>query len=77
MSHMFFEPSTRTQCSFAAAMLRLGGTVLPFESQASSIKKGESLEGKNFISLMDLLFANCRFCSNVDELCQCACYSSS
>lgn len=42
---MFFEPSTRTQCSFAAAMLRLGGTVLPFESQLSSIKKGESLEG--------------------------------
>ncbi|CAF0784945.1 unnamed protein product [Rotaria sordida] len=44
LSHMFFEPSTRTQCSFAAAMLRLGGTVLPFDSQLSSIKKGESLE---------------------------------
>lgn len=44
---MFFEPSTRTQCSFAAAMLRLGGTVLPFDSQLSSIRKGESLEGKS------------------------------
>lgn len=41
---MFFEPSTRTQCSFTAAMLRLGGSVVPFESQLSSIKKGESLE---------------------------------
>ena len=45
LSHMFFEPSTRTQCSFTAAMLRLGGSVVPFESQSSSIKKGESLEG--------------------------------
>ncbi|CAF5084005.1 unnamed protein product, partial [Rotaria magnacalcarata] len=44
LSHMFFEPSTRTQCSFTAAMLRLGGSVIPFDSQLSSIKKGESLE---------------------------------
>ena len=43
---MFFEPSTRTQCSFTGAMLRLGGTVLPFDSELSSIKKGESLEGE-------------------------------
>lgn len=43
---MFFEPSTRTQCSFVGAMLRLGGTVLPFDIGSSSIKKGESLEGK-------------------------------
>jgi aspartate carbamoyltransferase catalytic subunit len=47
---MFFEPSTRTQCSFTGAMLRLGGSVLPFDSQSSSIQKGESLEGiYNFI----------------------------
>jgi aspartate carbamoyltransferase catalytic subunit len=42
---MFFEASTRTQCSFTAAMLRLGGTVVPFDSHVSSITKGESLEG--------------------------------
>ncbi|CAF1613925.1 unnamed protein product, partial [Didymodactylos carnosus] len=41
---MFFEPSTRTQCSFAAAMQRLGGTVINFDSQTSSIQKGESIE---------------------------------
>lgn len=46
---MFFEPSTRTQCSFTAAMLRLGGTVLPFDSQLSSVKKGESLEGYSIL----------------------------
>jgi len=44
LSHMFFESSTRTQCSFTGAMLRLGGSVIPFDSQLSSIKKGESLE---------------------------------
>jgi aspartate carbamoyltransferase catalytic subunit len=43
---MFFEPSTRTQCSFVGAMLRLGGSVLPFDVESSSIKKGESLEGE-------------------------------
>ncbi|CAF1336207.1 unnamed protein product [Adineta steineri] len=44
LSHMFFEPSTRTQCSFTGAMLRLGGSVMPFDSQLSSIQKGESIE---------------------------------
>ena len=46
LSHMFFEPSTRTQCSFVGAMLRLGGSVIPFDSRLSSVQKGESLEGK-------------------------------
>ncbi|CAF1565450.1 unnamed protein product, partial [Adineta ricciae] len=44
LSHMFFEPSTRTQCSFTGAMLRLGGKVIPFDSHLSSVQKGESLE---------------------------------
>ena len=44
MAEMFFEPSTRTQCSFAAAMQRLGGNVIYMDQQHSSIKKGESLE---------------------------------
>ena len=41
----FFEPSTRTSCSFAAAMARLGGAVLPLpDGPASSAGgKGESL----------------------------------
>jgi aspartate carbamoyltransferase catalytic subunit len=40
----FFEPSTRTQCSFQAAFLRLGGSVINFQQETSSVKKGESLE---------------------------------
>ncbi|KAL8428200.1 hypothetical protein Efla_005302 [Eimeria flavescens] len=42
----FFEPSTRTRCSFEAAALRLGAGVIsnPDLKAASSVKKGESLE---------------------------------
>jgi aspartate carbamoyltransferase len=40
----FFEPSTRTQGSFNAAMLRMGGTVVNINSETSSAKKGETLE---------------------------------
>ncbi len=44
MASLFFEPSTRTRLSFAAAMEQLGGQVLGFSSSGtSSIKKGESL----------------------------------
>ena len=28
LANVFYEPSTRTQCSFATAMLRLGGDVV-------------------------------------------------
>lgn len=41
--NMFFENSTRTHTSFEMAEHRLGLTVLDFEAQTSSIKKGESL----------------------------------
>ena len=41
---LFCEPSTRTSCSFQAAMQRLGGTVITVSSIESSIQKGESLE---------------------------------
>lgn len=41
---LFFEPSTRTCCSFHAAALRLGASVLPVDVGASSTKKGESLQ---------------------------------
>ena len=42
MGSLFFEASTRTSCSFTAAMLRLGGQVVPVAMDHSSIKKGET-----------------------------------
>eukprot|EP00475_Leptophrys_vorax_P024487 TRINITY_DN3379_c0_g1_i1.p1 TRINITY_DN3379_c0_g1~~TRINITY_DN3379_c0_g1_i1.p1 ORF type:complete len:316 (+),score=91.32 TRINITY_DN3379_c0_g1_i1:705-1652(+) len=39
----FYEPSTRTSCSFQAAMLRLGGSVISIAAETSSIAKGETL----------------------------------
>lgn len=44
MASLFYEPSTRTSCSFQVAMQRLGGTVLSIQNTAvSSVAKGESL----------------------------------
>ncbi|KAG1504710.1 hypothetical protein G6F47_002119 [Rhizopus delemar] len=43
ISTMFFEPSTRTSCSFEAAMNRLGGRVVSVSATSSSVQKGESL----------------------------------
>ncbi|KAG2208301.1 hypothetical protein INT47_006157 [Mucor saturninus] len=43
MSTMFFEPSTRTSCSFEAAMYRLGGKVVSVSATTSSVQKGETL----------------------------------
>ncbi|CAG9761006.1 unnamed protein product [Ceutorhynchus assimilis] len=43
MAAMFYEVSTRTCCSFSAAMQRLGGRVLYMNEISSSVKKGESL----------------------------------
>lgn len=44
LATVFYEASTRTSCSFQAAMLRLGGSVITVNSGDSSVKKGESLE---------------------------------
>ncbi|CAD6191456.1 unnamed protein product [Caenorhabditis auriculariae] len=44
LASLFYEVSTRTSCSFAAAMQRLGGTVISVDSQSSSVQKGETLE---------------------------------
>lgn len=44
MASCFYEVSTRTCCSFAAAMQRLGGRVIYMDETSSSVKKGESLE---------------------------------
>jgi aspartate carbamoyltransferase catalytic subunit len=41
---MFFEASTRTSLSFAAAAFRLGANWLDFKTGSSSLEKGESLE---------------------------------
>ncbi len=41
---MFCEPSTRTNCSFQAAAIKLGCKVIALSEQESSAKKGESLE---------------------------------
>ena len=44
LANLFYEPSTRTSSSFVAAMLRLGGQLIPINNvQYSSVTKGESL----------------------------------
>ncbi len=44
LGSLFYEPSTRTSCSFQAAMQRLGGTVLSItDVKSSSVAKGETL----------------------------------
>jgi aspartate carbamoyltransferase catalytic subunit len=42
-ANLFFEASTRTKSSFEMAERKLGLQVIPFEVQASSVQKGESL----------------------------------
>jgi carbamoyl-phosphate synthase/aspartate carbamoyltransferase len=41
--NVFYEPSTRTNCSFQSAMKRLGGDVVNVNVADSSVTKGESL----------------------------------
>lgn len=43
VANLFFEPSTRTKFSFEVAEKKLGLQVLNFESQSSSVQKGETL----------------------------------
>jgi aspartate carbamoyltransferase len=44
MAALFYEPSTRTSCSFQAAMQRLGGTCLSVQDMSkASVSKGETL----------------------------------
>jgi len=44
-ANLFYEPSTRTSSSFAAAMYRLGGDVISINDvHYSSVSKGETLE---------------------------------
>eukprot|EP01091_Cochliopodium_minus_P014955 TRINITY_DN519_c0_g1_i1.p1 TRINITY_DN519_c0_g1~~TRINITY_DN519_c0_g1_i1.p1 ORF type:complete len:345 (-),score=106.25 TRINITY_DN519_c0_g1_i1:42-1076(-) len=43
LGNVFYEASTRTSSSYQAAMLRLGGKVLPLNAATSSVQKGETL----------------------------------
>lgn len=43
MAPVFYEPSTRTRCSFVMAAQRLGLDVIAFDTDVSSVVKGESL----------------------------------
>lgn len=43
LATVFYEPSTRTNCSFQTAMLRLGGSVISVNESSSSVAKGETL----------------------------------
>lgn len=43
IANLFFEPSTRTRCSFEIAAKKLGAEVLNFDTQTSSIQKGEEV----------------------------------
>lgn len=42
IASLFFEPSTRTQQSFSMAAYRLGAKVLTFNTDSSSMQKGET-----------------------------------
>lgn len=45
LANLFYEPSTRTSSSFHAAMLKIGGHVIPINDvNYSSVSKGENLE---------------------------------
>ena len=44
LANVFYEPSTRTMCSFDVAMKRLGGDVVSINDTFSSAKKGETIE---------------------------------
>lgn len=43
LANLFFEPSTRTRCSFELAARYLGANVINLDTQASAHQKGETL----------------------------------
>ena len=43
IANVFYEPSTRTRCSFEIAAKRLGAEVINFVPENSSVKKGETV----------------------------------
>lgn len=58
MAPLFYEPSSRTFSSFAVSMQRLGGTVIPLQTMATtSVTKGETIAdtARVFSSYADVL----------------------
>lgn len=43
IANVFYEPSTRTRCSFEIAAKRLGAEVVNFSPENTSVKKGETI----------------------------------
>lgn len=43
VANVFYEPSTRTRCSFEIAAKRMAGEVVNFVPESSSVKKGETI----------------------------------
>jgi aspartate carbamoyltransferase catalytic subunit len=43
ISNLFYEPSTRTRCSFEIAAKKLGAHVINLQPENSSVKKGETV----------------------------------
>ena len=77
MASLFFEPSTRTQLSFATAMERLGGEVIGFAGkEATSLEKGESLRDTikmveryaDLIVIRHPLEGSARFAADIAEI---------
>ena len=62
LANVFLEPSTRTSSSFAAAMQRLGGSVLQVSEATSSAAKGESLAdtARSMLCYADARRTRCR-----------------
>ena len=68
--NLFYEPSTRTRTSFELAAKRLSADVVNIETEASSVKKGETLidTGKNIEALkIDIIVVrhNCSGAPNI------------
>lgn len=65
----FCEPSTRTSCSFQAAMQRLGGSIISVNPDESSMKKGESTEDtvRTLASYCDILIIRHPHCGSIRE----------
>lgn len=74
MAPLFFENSTRTLTSFQTAMYKLGGNVLDFDVDTSSIKKGETLRdtlkviesyGSDVVVMRHKLDGSCRYAADI------------
>src|SRR5262249_49810039 len=65
VANVFFEPSTRTRCSFELAAKRLGAEVLNLEVERSSTIKGESL--LDTIQSLQAMHINCFVIRHSDD----------